>query len=66
MFQAPKIQAKPLTLGKTASSGSEANTQLSDAEREWGMDILMIDPSFDPLRDDPRFQNILRRMNFPE
>ena len=23
-------------------------------------------PSFDPLRDDPRFQDIVRRMNFPE
>jgi len=23
-------------------------------------------PFFDPLRDDPRFQDIMRRMNFPE
>ncbi len=27
---------------------------------------LKVEPGWDPLRDDPRFQNLLRRMNFPE
>jgi tetratricopeptide (TPR) repeat protein len=27
---------------------------------------IKADPSMDPLRDDPRFQNLLARMNFPE
>ncbi len=27
---------------------------------------LKVEPGWDPLRDDPRFQDVLRRMNFPE
>jgi TolB-like protein/Tfp pilus assembly protein PilF len=35
-------------------------------ERSPGMVWLKIEPFLDPLRDDPRFQDLLRRMNFPE
>ena len=34
-------------------------------EREPFMVSLNVDPFWDPLRSDPRFQDILRRMNFP-
>jgi serine/threonine-protein kinase len=35
-------------------------------DRNGMMAFLQVEPRFDPLRDDPRFQDLLRRMNFPE
>jgi TolB-like protein/Tfp pilus assembly protein PilF len=35
-------------------------------ERDMYMVYLSVDPTWDSLRDDPRFQSLLRRMNFPE
>jgi TolB-like protein/Flp pilus assembly protein TadD len=35
-------------------------------ERNWGMVWLKISPSWDSLRSDPRFDDLLKRMNFPE
>jgi serine/threonine-protein kinase len=33
--------------------------------REYTVRFLKIEPGFDPLRDDPRFKELLRRMRFP-
>jgi hypothetical protein len=36
------------------------------AARAGGMVFLKCDPVFDPLRSDPAFQAIIKKMNFPE
>ena len=35
-------------------------------ERSPQVVIVKMHPFFDSLRDDPRFQDLMRRMNFPE
>ena len=41
-------------------------TERAHAERRGWLAYLRVNPMFDPLRDDPRFQALVRRMNFPE
>jgi hypothetical protein len=40
--------------------------ETSFAERDWELYRLKVDPLMDPLRDDPRFKDMLKRLNLPE
>ena len=33
--------------------------------RDWAMLVLAVEPRLDPLRKDPRFQEILAKLKFP-
>ena len=39
--------------------------QTAYEERYPSMEVIKVDPQFDRLRSDPRFQGLIRRMNFP-
>jgi serine/threonine-protein kinase len=36
------------------------------ADRDWPVLYIGVNPIFDPLRAEPRFQALLRRMNLPQ
>jgi serine/threonine-protein kinase len=42
-----------------------AELERSVAEKDCYLDRILIDPFMDPLRDDPRFKNILKTLNLP-
>ncbi len=35
-------------------------------DRNPWLPFMQVEPRLDPLRSDPRFQDLVRRMNFPE
>lgn len=43
-----------------------AELEKAYAERDWPLSLAKGDPMMDPLRDDPRFKDLLKRMNLPE
>jgi tetratricopeptide (TPR) repeat protein len=62
----------PLSRASISASLSGKNDEVLEAlergyeDREGYMRLLRINPLLDPFRSDPRFQALLRRMNFPE
>jgi tetratricopeptide (TPR) repeat protein len=43
-----------------------AELENSIAEHDWYSPRMKVDPLLEPLRDDPRFKEMLKRMNLPE
>ena len=53
-----------LALGETDETFRRLEVVLKN--KEWWATLLKIHPWLDPLRDDPRFEEMVRRMNFPD
>jgi serine/threonine-protein kinase len=49
-------------LGEKDKAFAELNNSYD--KREWNLVLLKVDPLLDPLRDDPRFQDLMRRVGF--
>ncbi|MDQ3130273.1 MAG: tetratricopeptide repeat protein, partial [Acidobacteriota bacterium] len=43
-----------------------ASLEKAHTERDFQLTSLNVEPGYDPLRDDPRFQNLMGRVGFPQ
>ncbi|MDQ3042724.1 MAG: tetratricopeptide repeat protein, partial [Acidobacteriota bacterium] len=43
-----------------------ASLEKAFTERDFQLASLKVEPGYDPLRDDPRFQDLMRRIGFPQ
>jgi DNA-binding winged helix-turn-helix (wHTH) protein/TolB-like protein/Tfp pilus assembly protein PilF len=58
----------PIAVAYTGLGGKDrafAALEKAYEERSWGMGMLRVNPVFDPIRSDPRFAALLRRVNLP-
>ena len=47
-------------------NGAFAELEKAYQNRDWFLQRIKVDPFLDPLRDDPRFDELVKRMNFPK
>ena len=52
-----------ITLGN--KDAAIANLEESYRQRDWFFQRIKVDPFMDPLRGDPRFESLVKRLNFP-
>lgn len=69
LADAPRVS--PLYVASRFAAAGDVDLALEWLERAFQrrnpqLPHIRVDPDFDPIRDDPRFQDILGRMNFPE
>jgi TolB-like protein len=69
--QLKRIDARPSGIAATYASLNDRDAALEWLEkaieaRGPNVAMLGVDPQYDNLRDDPRFQSLLRHLNFPE
>ena len=53
-------------VGSVKQRGWSCEVVIPGTIQEWWATLLKIHPWLDPLRDDPRFEDMVRRMNFPD
>ena len=58
------VAAYHATLGEKDKAFAELEKAYET--REWSLINLKVDPRLDALRDDPRFQDLMRRVGFPQ
>jgi len=46
--------------------GAFAELEEASRQHEWFFQRIKVDPFMDPLRDDPRFASLVKRLKFPE
>jgi predicted Ser/Thr protein kinase len=56
----------PGTVGLGDKDTGLGELEKAYSEHEWFMSRLKVDPFMDPLRDDPRFKEMLKCLNLPE
>ena len=64
-------QVSPLEFAATYANLGDKDRAIQFLEEYYGAGdrrsvYFKVDPRWDPLRSDPRFQDLLRRMNLPE
>ncbi|NND34172.1 MAG: hypothetical protein HKN76_16415 [Saprospiraceae bacterium] len=62
----PPVQRSFIHLGIGEYDQALALLEQAFKEKSWFLIFIQIEPWYDPIRDQPRFQAILDKMNFPE